>query len=488
MQKTDADLHHLSATELVLGLQRGQWQSQDLVRHFLERIHRLNPQLAALHTLNKHCLDQAKALDQRRAQGEDLGLLAGLPFSVKDAFPVKGLRSTYGMWPSAYYIPHRDCRVIAALRAEGALFLGRSAVPTACFDWNCRNQLFPECVHPQFPERTPGGSSGGAACALVSEMTPLEIGSDLAGSIRYPAHCCGIYGMRTSDGWLTMADAGPNGLSTFTNLVVCGPLARHLEDLLLMLQALARHFPDSRLRSPKTAQDKPAPQRLAYSRSLAGLEPDADTLRVLEAWLNARRAQGIQVEEVHPDLDFDLLNHHWGLIVGYEMRKTLPEWLPGKAWKKWSIDWFMVQRLGPGFMRQGLMRGLSLSHAEYLNALAEYRSTQNQIDAFFRQFDAWVLPVSPSPALLLSEFGTILEREHHRLPYADFLGTYLCSTSLTGTPALTVPAGESAEGLPIGLQIHGPRFGDLELVSRVQNWLADSPSPEFSPPEHESEP
>jgi amidase len=157
---------------------------------------------------------QAKESDARRAAGSPLSCLDGLPMTIKDAIRIKDRPTTYVMWPLRNYRPRSDSQLIKVLRSSGIVFLGRSAVPTAAFDWNCRNLVYPECVNPFDPQRTPGGSSGGAAAALAKGFTPLELGSDLGGSIRYPAHCCGVYGLRTTDGWLPVGTRSSLGGQT----------------------------------------------------------------------------------------------------------------------------------------------------------------------------------------------------------------------------------------------------------------------------------
>jgi amidase len=142
------------------------------------------------------------------ASGQAFSALDGIPMTIKDTIRVKGYPSPYGTWFMRNYVPKADSRIVAALRASGLVILGRTAMPTAAFDWNCRNQVYPECVNPIDPENTPGGSSGGAAAALASGMTPLDLGSDVAGSIRYPAHCCGVFGLRMTDQWLPIDDVG----------------------------------------------------------------------------------------------------------------------------------------------------------------------------------------------------------------------------------------------------------------------------------------
>ena len=293
---TSPPFHTYSATTLVEGLQSQQWSSETLTRYFLQRIEALNPDLHAVHFVNANAIAEAQALDARRAQGDALPPLAGLPMTLKDAFAVAGERTTYGLWLYKNHHSKKDAQVVNSLKQAGLVFLGRSAVPTASFDWNCRNQLFTECVHPEQSDYSPGGSSGGAAAALAAGLTPLELGSDLGGSIRYPAHCCGVYGIRLSEGWVPFGDVGPNGKRSFRHLGACGPMANHLEDLALVLDLFANDFPDRRLKpfSQVSALPSQRPLRIAYSYGVAGLPCDTATRSALQAQVS--RLQGLVLD------------------------------------------------------------------------------------------------------------------------------------------------------------------------------------------------
>lgn len=452
--------HTLSVVELLQGLQRKSWSSVALTKYFLDRIDRVNPDLHAVHFVYaEQALAEAKRFDTRRVAGEALPPLAGLPMTLKDAFALKGQRSTYGALPFAFHRPANDAACVASLKRAGVVIMGRTAVPTASFDWNCRNQLFPECRHPLVPEYSPGGSSGGAAAALVAGLTPLELGSDLGGSIRYPAHCCGVYGLRLSEGWVPFTDVGPHGRSGFQYFGVCGPLARHLGDLQPLLEWFARDFPDSRL---KPVQSLDRPLRIAYTPELAGVQSDEVTQHALNQRMARWAEQGHQCVPAHPPLDFEALNHCFSQVVGIQYQDLLA-FLPA-ALQRQALDTFLFKKVGPGWMRDGILRGLRQSQTDLLRLLARVRSVQNQMDRFFANYDLWVLPTSPGVTRLRQESGHMMQTHLGDMSYSDFVGSYLCGTSALGTPALALPVSQDTQGLPVGLQVHGPRFGDRQLL------------------------
>ena len=205
--------------------------------------------------------------------------------------PRRRLRSSFGLPHLRFYRPAADCEAVARLRRAGAVILGRTAVPFACFDWQCRPPLARECVNPLDPARTPGGSSGGAAAALAARFTPLELGTDVAGSIRYPAHCCGVFGLRTTVGLVPAADIGPPpGKPLFPSVISVGPMARSVEDLGLLLYALLPDR-DAREVTPR-GRRPPAGRRHAGGR---GGPPDAASAAAVRGFagrLRGRRPRG----------------------------------------------------------------------------------------------------------------------------------------------------------------------------------------------------
>jgi amidase len=329
-----------------------------------------------------------------------------------------------------------------------------------------------ECKNPLDLSRTPGGSSGGAAAALAEGLTPIEFGSDLGGSIRYPAHCCGIYGLRTTDGWLPINDTGPEGMpSSFSGMVTAGPMARSLQDIDFLLQLLNKHFP---IPTAQEAPNSKATCRIAYTSALVGIEPDRDTRRVLEKKIEEATSSGAMVREISPSVDFEDLFRDWCTIVGFELANSLPDYLFSTGLKKAALFFLVLRKLGPGAPRTQLLNGMSSSKLEYEEAIRRREMVHREVDRFFSEYDLWVAPVSPGPALPLELCGREIETERGRFAYSSYLGAYLCPTAMFGTPALAVPAGWSGK-LPIGIQIHGARFSERALVEKVSRiWKAQA--------------
>lgn len=457
------DFNGLAAKVLVTGLESGHWTSVELTHHFLDRIEKEDFKVHSVpFVFRSEALLQAKESDDRRAAGSPLSCLDGLPMTVKDAIRIKDCPTTYGMWPLRNYRPKNDSELIKILRSSGIVFLGRSAVPTAAFDWNCRNSVYAECVNPFDPQRTPGGSSGGAAAALAMGFTPLELGSDLGGSIRYPAHCCGVYGLRTTDGWLPVGDIGPEGFSTTTlQLLTFGPMARYLEDLDLLLETFAASFSGQQNSCRSRAG---GPFKIAFSHELLKMSPEPSIQQLFGTFRSRLATKGHCITEAQPALDFDELYHDWGIIAGHEYSKLIPAILRNsfttRAWAWWILD----RRLGRGPFTEHFKRGMLSTEAEYQQACENRKAIFDVLDGFFRKYDFWILPVAPSSAIPRSMCGRCIQTANGLIEYSRYVGSYMVPTTTLGTPVLTYPIGFDDAGIPVAVQIHGPRYSDRWLV------------------------
>jgi amidase len=464
-----ADIPFLSATRLAAEIRAGRLRSVDVVAAFLDRIARYDRRVRAFADLEPAgALRQAAAADRAILAGRPLGPLHGVPMTIKDGFRVTGLRSSFGLPHLKFYRPSADCEVVARLRRAGAVILGRTAVPFACFDWQCRPPLARECRNPLDPARTPGGSSGGAAAALTARFTPLELGTDVAGSIRYPAHCCGVFGLRTTVGLVPAADIGPPpGKPMLPSVISVGPMARSIEDLRLLLDALLPDR-DGREVSPAAADRL----RVAVTPSVDGTTP-AEPATVILGFVGRLREAGHEVAVLdRPPFDFEEAYSLWGLLAGFEMKQQFPRLMRGRLNMRAFAAWFLNYRLGSGPLTTHFRDGLLACEAEYQNGLARRDELLRTADAFFSRHDLWVLPVSPGVAIRRQRPGRPIRTADGAVPYSRYLGQYLCPTAVVGTPALVVPAGTGEGGMPVGLQVHGPRFADRWLVGTAGPQLA----------------
>jgi amidase len=466
-----------SARDLANGLQTGRWTSVELTEHFLGRIAKYDTQVQSVPIVfRKEALAQATASDLRRSKNGSLGPLDGLPMTVKDAIRIKGLRSTYGLLPFRNYTPKTDSKLAEAMRKSGIVFLGRTAVPTGAFDWNCRNQVYPECLNPFDLKRTPGGSSGGAAAALAMRMTPIELGSDLGGSIRYPAHCCGVYGLRTTDGLLPVDDVGPEGFGTaFRQMISFGPMAKTREDLNFLLEVFSTHLP---LTAGICGSDFGGKLRIAYSNEIMGTPLEDSTRIVFKQYLDQLKAQGHDLIEIAPPLDFEVLYQNWGIIAGYEYTNTIPRLIRNRLIKSFAAWWLLDRRIGKGPFTDHFKRGILASKKEYEEACERRNEIYQTLTTFFLHCSVWILPTAPSPAIPLCLSGKEIKTVYGLFSYSQYVGSYTVPTTALGTPVLSLPIGADESGMPIGVQVFGPRFSDRWLVDIAAALESDAKMPE----------
>ncbi len=248
---------------------------REVVAASLARVDARNPELNAIVTLNLRALEDADALDARIAKGEDPGLLCGLTAGIKDVTPVEGLRTTYGSTMYAGHIAPEDALVVCRLRAAGAVILGKTNCPEFAAGGNTFNDVFGRTRNPWDPSKSAGGSTGGGAAALASGMIALAEGTDLGGSLRIPASFCGVVGLRPSVG---LVPTHPTDW-VWDTLQVTGPMARTVQDVALMLQAVAGPSECSPHAQPSAGRDfvgavaRGAPRglRIAYCPDIAGI-------------------------------------------------------------------------------------------------------------------------------------------------------------------------------------------------------------------------
>jgi len=469
----------LSALELTRKIATREVSARAVLEAHLDRVERFDPAINAVVTRDpdgaRRAADAADAILSGGVAPEELPPLFGLPMTVKDSYATADMRTTFAMPRMLDHRPTNDAALVARLRSAGAIIFGKTNLPLGAFDWQCKHPSFGRTNNPWDLERTPGGSSGGSAASLAAGFSSLEIGSDVAGSIRVPAHFCGVVGLRPTEA--TLPDAGhakiPGYRDTVKHLVVCGPMARSVADVRLLLETLRSVSPEAPRgdrplacrRSSEMLRAAPGKLRVMWSSSWSGVPLDADTTRTLRTTVSALVAAGHTVVEAAPSaLDPDEGTDVWGRILGYEMI-TAPSWLlrspPMRLFYAMNPLRFVF---GQGRFASALSAGFASSRAAYDRALQRRAELCDEMDRFLEQGDVWLTPNTSTPAFRHCTIGSRLEVDGTDLSYTECNAPWQVSIATYGHPCLSLPCGTSQTGLPIGLQLHGRRGSDFALL------------------------
>jgi amidase len=315
-------------------IREGEVSAGEVVEAYLAQIVQHNGRLNAIVTLDAAgARRQARQADETLARGgPPVGPLHGVPITIKDALEVGGMRTTFGCRWTRHHVPTADAPLVARLRAAGAIVLGKSNIPECSFDWQTVSPIFGQTVNPWDPTRTPGGSSGGGAAAVAAGLSALDAGSDGAGSIRLPAHFCGLFAFNPTahrvpgGGHMRLPRTPPGGAR---NVLSFGFVARSVEDLRLALEATAGPEHPGDFDVPPVPLDTPSgrplgARRIAWTSTLPGLPANRETRAAIQSAANVLARTGCQVENCAPEFDPTEALHVWGRIAGAEFGTQTP--------------------------------------------------------------------------------------------------------------------------------------------------------------------
>jgi len=458
------DLIFLSAYELADAIRQKKVSAVEVLDAHVSQIAQHNPALNVIVTLDvEKARERAKAADAALARGERWGSLHGVPFTVKDGFATAGLRTTSGNPAWADFVPQVDAPVVARLRSAGGILLGKTNLPTMSFDAQTHNPIFGRTNNPWNLQRTSGGSTGGAA-AVAAGMTPLELGSDLAGSVRIPAHFCGVYSLKPTE--FRFPDGGyhpnPNQELAPTGglgLGVFGPLARSIDDLVLAFQLLAA--PDSEQWTNPPVPVDPLPDlkmehlRLAWTSNIGGI-PISSAVQQALSDVVAKLEPLVSKMEPH-------LPHGFNFATAWKIWGELVPVMFGLSAEVVAATGAHAQ--SEAATDRGLAKGPHLTPQEFLENLRGRSLLITVLERFFTEVDALILPVTLTPAFPHCLPTTPILVDDEPVDYSIATIACTCPFNLTGHPVVTMPVALSAEGLPIGLQIVGRRWNEMRLLA-----------------------
>jgi amidase len=442
--------------ELTAALRSGEIAARELLDVYVDRVETLDRGgVNAVVTLDVERARKAAArADEARANGESLGPLHGLPVTIKDAIATEGIRSTGGAVELTDHVPTADAPAVARLKAAGAIVFGKTNLPRWCGDAQTTNDLFGTTSNPWSRAHVPGGSSGGSAAAVAAGLTGAELGTDIGGSVRAPAHCCGVYALKPSHG--VVPNLGyldhVGGGSTRTDLNVFGPIARAADDLELLLSVLAGPSPDE---APAWSVSLPEPTvtslrglRAAVWFDDAACPVDHEYRALLGSTTDALADACARVEPAHPGVSLPEQMELYTHLVAAAVSPSMPD---------------------------DVAEQISGSHLAWLRRDEQRASLRARWAEWFEDYDVLLAPAWCAPAFEHGHAGGMTERwidvnGEARTPYE--ISQWLMMVNVVLLPCVVVPIGRTPAGLPVGMQIVAPYLEDRRAI-RVAELVAD---------------
>jgi amidase len=465
------ELAFRSATALGAAIRTREIGCRELLEHYLTRVERHNPPLNAIIVTDlQDARHRADAADAALARGESWGALHGLPMTVKESFDVAGMPTTWGLTELKHSAADANALAVDRLLAAGAVIFGKTNVPVLLADSQSYNPVYGTTNNPWDTSRTPGGSSGGAAAALAAGLTGLELGSDIGGSIRNPAHYCGIYGHKP-----TYGIAPPRGQALYGNVAasdisVIGPLARSAEDLALALDIIAGPDP---IEAAGWRLDLAAPRgnalsdyRIAVMLDDPNCEVDREVQDILQRLVDFLAGHGVRVSDrARPDIDrTELYDVYIKLLRAATSRRLTQDVFERHVEAAHELD-----PADQSYVAR-MTRGVTLTHRGWLAGNEERHRLRLKWAEFFRDFDLMLCPVTAGAAYPHDHdhegerWKRMIEINGKPAPTInDLFWAGLCG--LVYLPATVAPAGLTAKGLPVGVQIIGPQYGDKSCIA-----------------------
>lgn len=458
------ELHWWTAYGLADAIRGREVSAREALEHLVARVESLDGPVNAVVRFD---LDRARsdadAADAAIARGDELGPLHGVPITIKDSFQTKGCITTSGAPELAGFVPSDDAWPVRRLREAGAVVFAKTNLPIWAGDIQSFNDVYGTTNNPHDVTRTAGGSSGGSAAALAMGFTPLELGSDIGGSIRVPAHYCGVKGHKPSYGIVPGHGQipGPPGTLTQADLAVTGPMARSARDLEIALKILAGpdrwNGPAWRLELPERPIDDFSQLRIAAWLDDSHCPVDAPTRRVLGSLVDAIESHGGRVDvDARPDVTLEKIDRVF--------KELLFAALSGEFSAAELEAMATVEGDDPTSATQ---RAVATRHRAWLSNNERRLQIRERWRQFFEHFDIVLMPVQPRAAIphdhSMPQWARTVDIDGVERPYLDLFG-WTGPAGAAYLPSTVVPAGVGDDGLPIGVQVVGPFLHDITTI------------------------
>ena len=447
-----SDPAFLSIEEAARLLRRRELSPVDLVDSALDRIERSSSRLNVFLTvLAQQARKQAQQAEREIRRGKVRSPLHGIPVSLKDNFWTRGIRTTAGSKILSAFVPGSDSDVTKSLSRAGAILLGKTNMHEFAYGITGENPHYGSSRNPWEPERITGGSSGGSAVAVATGMGCASVGTDTGGSIRVPAALCGIVGLKPTFGLVSIAGVVPLSLS-FDH---AGPLARGVTDACIMLEAIAGQYPRGKARPNFRAllKNLPGKFRLGWPKDFFFERINPEIRAAIEKAANGFEALGARIEEVPMPQLAESVDRATNLVVAEASYYHESQgYYPSRS-EDYGDD-----------VRGHLEWGHNMRAVDYLRGIESRRKVEQDLAAALEKVDAILAPASPIPAPRIGESQLRVAGERETTVRAELL-RMTRPANLTGLPAISIPCGFTSDGLPIGLQLIGQRWGETQLLA-----------------------
>jgi amidase len=494
------DLVFLPAWQLADMIRTGGVTSSEVVEAYLEQIEKHNKSLNAIVTLDAQgARKRAREADEALKRGEVWGPLHGVPVTIKDNYATAGMKTTSSLPDLAGYVPKYDATVVQKIKKAGAVILGKTNMPALGMDLQTRSPVFGVANNPWDLKRTTGGSSGGDAAAVAAGLTALGIGNDIGGSIRTPSHFCGIYGIKPTENLISGYGTSPGlptgGVRSIRHMACSGPLARSIEDLKLALSVMAGPYqkvPDVPVIDLSSAKPRPLKDlHVTWTDDFGGVPVTAETKEALKAFADKLAAQGCNVEKLSGSIfepHLQAVKDEWKDLYHVE-ESNLPNVDFKDAWTTYGrlmdlelganqpslfrlVNYLIGWRYRSGVPTISIV--FPQTYAKYLQTLTRRDFFVSAMDDFMQGRYVLLCPVTSTPAFEHIEpslyFGAYpiyndpVLVDGRPVKYLVANTSYASIFNLTGSPVVVIPMGYTKSGLPIGVQIVGKRWRDMELL------------------------
>jgi Asp-tRNA(Asn)/Glu-tRNA(Gln) amidotransferase A subunit family amidase len=447
----DDELTSNSASDLIRLITAGTVSCVEVAEAYLRRIEKINPELNAIVTIAPDLLDRARAKDAELAGGKVVGPLHGLPITIKDTIDTQGIRTTYGSRAFANHLPEQDAVVVARLKTAGAIILGKTNVPEMAIPYETDNPVFGRTNNPHSLRHTPGGSSGGEAAAIAGHLSPAGVGSDLSGSLRVPAHFCGVAALKATTGAISMSGHLPGATGTLAMGACIGPMATRIEDLALLFSSMVENR-ENTLRHNADSERS----RIAWYTDDGVTPVNENVLQAVAKAVEILRNAGHDVHEEMPP-GFSEGQRLWIELFSRAAAEQIRHVYTGREDDAGPL----VSSLFKSARELTLAEKVQTAEA-VAKAVLERERWREELLRWMRTTPIIVSPVSATPAFAHGAARVEVSGESVSIFRSC---SYSQTVNVLGLPAVVVPVARTDAGLPIGIQLIGRPFHEAEILS-----------------------